>query len=358
MPTTTTSTTSSQVGAWPGQVSTAVHTTTIADTMVSTIVERCHGWAPTSQPSVGPAAITASTISVSSRPAVAERLLLALDEERVAPEQAQHGRAELGGEVHPEAQPGAGVRPGRRQAVAHGGEATSPVPRRLRCDGRVVEHQQHRRPRGPGRARRRPGRPWSSRAGSAPRSSVRRRATAPSWPSVPVSWVTSGIRRAGNQVATSRSTQMNVIASPMPTKTRATSAAAYAVGEREAALGEGQQDHPAEQHAARAEPVDQQADRDLHPGVHEQLQHRERRQLRRRDVEPLGRGEPGDRERGAVEDRHQVDEEPDHPHRPGASRDGGGLGCHSRESRCGRPAPRSGGVGEPVVESRRLGAAR
>ena len=38
--------------------------------MVSTIVERCHGWLPTSQPSVGPAAITASTISVSSRPAV------------------------------------------------------------------------------------------------------------------------------------------------------------------------------------------------------------------------------------------------------------------------------------------------
>ena len=48
--------------------------------------------------------------------------------------------------------------------------------------------------------------------------------TAPSWPRVPVSWVISGIRRTGNQVLTSRSTQMKVIASPMPTKTRATSA--------------------------------------------------------------------------------------------------------------------------------------
>ena len=40
-----------------------------------------------------------------------------------------------------------------------------------------------------------------------------------------MSWVTNGIRRAGNQVATSRSTQMKVIASPIPTNTLATSAA-------------------------------------------------------------------------------------------------------------------------------------
>jgi hypothetical protein len=52
-------------------------------------------------------------------------------------------------------------------------------------------------------------------------------ATAPSWPRVPVSWVNSGIRRVGNQLLTSRSTQMNVMASPMPTKTRASSAREY-----------------------------------------------------------------------------------------------------------------------------------
>ena len=52
-------------------------------------------------------------------------------------------------------------------------------------------------------------------------------ATAPSWPSTPVSWVMSGIRATANQVATSRSTQMKVIASPIPTKTRATRATGY-----------------------------------------------------------------------------------------------------------------------------------
>ena len=49
-------------------------------------------------------------------------------------------------------------------------------------------------------------------------------AIAPVWPMVPVSCVNSGTRRTGNQVASSRSTQMKVIASPMPTKKRATSA--------------------------------------------------------------------------------------------------------------------------------------
>lgn len=40
---------------------------------------------------------------------------------------------------------------------------------------------------------------------------------------MPVSWVTSGARRAGNQAGTSRSTLMNVSASPAPTRTRASS---------------------------------------------------------------------------------------------------------------------------------------
>ena len=39
--------------------------------MVSTIVERCQGCAPTSHPRIGPEAMIATTIRVSSRPAVA-----------------------------------------------------------------------------------------------------------------------------------------------------------------------------------------------------------------------------------------------------------------------------------------------
>ena len=50
---------------------------------------------------------------------------------------------------------------------------------------------------------------------------------APAWPMTPVSWVISGIRRGPNHVLTSRRTHTNVMASPIPTNSRATSASAY-----------------------------------------------------------------------------------------------------------------------------------
>ena len=46
---------------------------------------------------------------------------------------------------------------------------------------------------------------------------------------MPVSWVSTGTRRTGNQAATSRSTEMNVSASPAPTSTRATMASGSTV---------------------------------------------------------------------------------------------------------------------------------
>ena len=51
-------------------------------------------------------------------------------------------------------------------------------------------------------------------------------ATAPSWPSSPVSWTISGLRRGENQTMTSRITLMKVIASPQPTSTRPPTASA------------------------------------------------------------------------------------------------------------------------------------
>ncbi len=48
--------------------------------------------------------------------------------------------------------------------------------------------------------------------------------TWPSWPLIPVSWVSSGTRSAGNQCGTSRRTEMKVTASPSPTTARAASA--------------------------------------------------------------------------------------------------------------------------------------
>lgn len=49
--------------------------------------------------------------------------------------------------------------------------------------------------------------------------------TWPNCPQMPVSWLTSGIRRSGNQYGTSRSTEMKVKASPSPSTARAAIAA-------------------------------------------------------------------------------------------------------------------------------------
>ena len=82
---------------------------------------------------------------------------------------------------------------------------------------------------------------------------------------------------------------------------------------------------PGDQQPLRAEPVEQHPDGDLHRGVHQQLEHGERGQLRGGDVEPLGRGQAGDAERGAVEDRQEVHRDggaPDHDRAPAAEPDG------------------------------------
>ena len=42
----------------------------------------------------------------------------------------------------------------------------------------------------------------------------------PSWPDMPVSWVSSGTRAGANQSGMSRITEMKVMASPAPTSTR------------------------------------------------------------------------------------------------------------------------------------------
>ena len=51
----------------------------------------------------------------------------------------------------------------------------------------------------------------------------------PSWPKMPVSWVISGTVRPVNHMPITRSTLMNVIASPAPTSTRATMAVGTSV---------------------------------------------------------------------------------------------------------------------------------
>ena len=120
---------------------------------------------------------------------------------------------------------------------------------------------------------------------------------APVWPSTPVSWVTSGMRRATNQVFTRRSTHTNVIASPDPDEGPRHEGEGVGVGEGEPGLREGERRETDEHDATGAEAVEHEAHRHLHPGIDQQLEHRERRQLGGGDVEPLRRREAGDCER-------------------------------------------------------------
>ena len=154
IPITWVSTTSSQNGAGPGQARTAVHTATIVQTMVSTVVERCQGCRPMNQPMVGPLYITATTTRLSSRLALRLGQALAPHQEREPPQQRHRGRAELGDEVHPEAESGARLRPGRGQAGADRGQAhpraaDDPA---VRC---VMDDRRHRDGRDHARQRRR-----------------------------------------------------------------------------------------------------------------------------------------------------------------------------------------------------------
>ena len=108
--------------------------------------------------------------------------------------------------------------------------------------------------------------------------------------------MTSGIRRGGNHALTSRSTLTKVIASPAPTSARASSASGELVRDREQHLAAGHHQRAGRDQPARAEPVDRDPDRDLQPGVDEQLEHGERRQDAGRGPEPLRGVDPGDRE--------------------------------------------------------------
>ena len=264
--------------------------------MTSTIVERCHGCAPTSQPSTGPATITATTIRVSSSAGGRRAAGPRRARRTGSPTAGQRGGAELGREVHPEAQPGAGVRP----RGAPGWRA----PRRATAPGRA--------------GARRPGLSWSTtQQRDAPaRRRARRRAgrprVQPRWPSAQVIGIGGDDRaelaEGAGELGDERDPPRREPGAHQPQHADERHRVAHpdehpgqqrqrvAVGEREAGLRERQQHGADEQHAARAEPVDQQPDRDLHAGVDQQLQHRERRQLGGARCR-TGRWRPGRRRR-------------------------------------------------------------
>ncbi len=115
-------------------------------------------------------------------------------------------------------------------------------------------------------------------------------------PTSPAICATSGPRRAGNQRVPSRSTLMNVIASPQPSSAREASAVPYEGESAKPSCPAVNSTDAERQHLLGAEPVDQQADGYLHARVDEELEDGEGRQGRGVDVEAVGGVEAGDAE--------------------------------------------------------------
>ena len=75
-----------------------------------------------------------------------------------------------------------------------------------------------------------------------------------------MSWVITGTRPGGNQVVTRRSTLMNVITSPAPTRMRPAASSTFQPGEHDLA---GRRHRTRDDQAARPEAVEEQPDRHL-----------------------------------------------------------------------------------------------
>ncbi len=230
---------------------------------------------------------------------------LRLDQERHAPQQEEDHRGELGGEVHPHAEPGAGFVPGRGDLLPHEALAGAGAGGGSAAFGVVLEEGQHQHEddqAGGGAARERPrpagvvqqpgqhdGRDEVARHPEQGRDLRDHRAVA-------------GGEPAGAQ-AQHADERHRVTAAQQGA---AGQGRAVGVGEGEAELAGGEQDGAQGEHLLGAEPVDQQADGYLHARVDEQLEYGEGRQGRGADVEALGGVDAGDAEAGAEDDGDEV----------------------------------------------------
>ena len=216
-----------------------------------------------------------------------------------------------GREVRPHPQPGAGVapdglhRPGqgpqlhpRRAGAAYGESLTS-----------ADRDHQHHADRGGQREGTGPAELCSAQDSGAAAT------IAPSWPTWPVIWVTSGACRTRNQTETSRITLTNTIASPAPSSARASTAAGNDSDEGEGQLAAGHQ-HQADSSSARDPKRSSSTPTGTASRRRQELEDGEERQLGGVDLEALGGQQAGDAERAAVEDRQQVDRQRDRPDDP------------------------------------------
>ena len=123
---------------------------------------------------------------------------------------------------------------------------------------------------------------------------------------MPVSCVTSGTCRGENQCGTSRSTEMNVTASPRPTTARAATAAGRDSVNASSQLARRHHGGAGDDQRLGAESVEQQARGHLCAGIHDDLKDHERGQHTGAGAEAIGGIQTGNAKSGAVEDGDDV----------------------------------------------------
>ncbi len=270
---------------------------------------------------------------------------LGLDQEGQAPQEQEHHRGELGGEVHPEAEAGARFAPGGGDLPADVGRAA--VRERLRLvPVRVVLQEQQEQDEDYDACQR------AAREGGRPADAVQQAGDDQGGDEV------SGHAREAGELGDHRAAagREPAGAEPQDADERHRVAAAeegaggeggaVGRGEREAQLACREQQDADRQDLLGAEAVHEEADGYLHARVDQQLEDRERRQGRGVDVESLGGVEAGDTEGRTEDDGDEVDGDADAPHGDGAAAAGritgqGEGGSGTRTAAAHRTSPRA-----------------
>ena len=140
----------------------------------------------------------------------------------------------------------------------------------------------------------------------------------PSWPDMPVSWVTSGTRAGANHSGISRITEIKVMASPAPTRTRPATPPGMVSAKASWSWPRPIRTAPPAIMAREPNLSTRSAHGDLQACVDQQLQDGEEGDGGRAGMEPLGGLQPHHAERRALGDGHQVRENADGPDQPGS----------------------------------------
>ena len=309
-PASTSISTTSASGGWPGQPSTSPSAAAVENATVLAIAPRCAGIRPASAPSAGAATPNAITAPVRIAAAVARETPWPVDQVRVRPQAGERHERAVEREVHPQPvadrrraprspQRGEDRRVGRRRGAVRA--ILQPV------DG---EDREHGGEDAGGRERRRPaevaerggegsrGHQLADRAGDARQRGGER---------VPVG--REPVRRHAQDVE-----EHAGVAGADQRAAHERQAERRAEGEQQLTRADRRQAH--RQRPARAEPVGEQPGGDLHHEIQAELHDREHRDRARGHAEAARRVQRGDAEAHAMEDGDDVERRRQCPHPP------------------------------------------